>query len=412
LLIGWRVRFDYNVLNLQSRGLESVETELRLLRADAQSTIYAAVIADSLEETRKLHQRLKQLPTVHSVASVAPLIPEQQEEKARLIRDIQKELGKVRFANRAWRRGDSQRLFRELDALHTRADRLAKRAAGDSKGSEDNKPRALADTIQQTRAKLLSMEDGNREQVLRDYQRRFYRDLETQLQVIETQETASPMTVDDLPRELRRLFVGQTGKFLLRVYPRENIWDREPLVRFVKDVRSVDAKATGTPMGLYEFVDVLLRGYRNAALWALLVITIMIFADFRTLWGTILTVLPLLVGTAWMVGIMSVAGVPFNPANIMVLPLLVGIGVAYGIYIVKRCRQDGEPMFYEKSTGRAVVLTALAAMAAFGSLLISAHRGIRSLGLLTVIGISACLIAAMILLPALVQLIQRKKWKL
>ena len=92
--------------------------------------------------------------------------------------------------------------------------------------------------------------------------------------------------------------------------------------------------------------------------------------------------------------------------------VLVGIGVAYGIYIVKRCREDREPTFYGKSTGRAVVLTALAAMAAFGSLLIGSHQGIRSLGLVTVIGISGCLTAAMILLPALVQPIQRKGWKL
>jgi hypothetical protein len=114
----------------------------------------------------------------------------------------------------------------------------------------------------------------------------------------------------------------------------------------------------------------------------------------------------------WMVGAMTLLGISFNPANIMVLPLLVGIGVAYGIYVVQRYREDGEATFYSKSTGRAVVLSALTTIVAFGSLMIGAHRGIRSLGFVMTIGIGACLIAALALLPALLEIARRKGWKL
>jgi uncharacterized protein len=168
---------------------------------------------------------------------------------------------------------------------------------------------------------------------------------------------------------------------------------------------------TGTPLGLYEFVDILQRGYIQAAIWAFGVIMILIFVDFRNGYATLLTLLPLIVGMIWMVGAMALGHIPFNPANIMVLPLLVGIGVAYGIYVVQRYREDGEATFYGKSTGRAVVLSALTAIVAFGSLIIGAHRGIRSLGLVMTIGISACLLAALALLPALLEIARRKGWK-
>jgi hypothetical protein len=162
---------------------------------------------------------------------------------------------------------------------------------------------------------------------------------------------------------------------------------------------------------MYEFIDILQRGYIKAAFWAFLVIAVLIFADFRGLLATGLTLLPLIVGMIWMVGAMALLHIPFNPANIMVLPLLVGIGVAYGIYVVQRYREDGEANFYSKSTGRAVVLSALVTIVGFGSLMIGKHRGIFTLGLVMTIGVTACLIAALALLPALLEIARRKGWK-
>jgi predicted RND superfamily exporter protein len=176
-------------------------------------------------------------------------------------------------------------------------------------------------------------------------------------------------------------------------------------------VQSVAPKATGTPRGLYEFIDILQRGYIRAALWAFLVIAIMVYGDLRSPLATALTLMPTVVGTTWMVGAMVLSGLRFNPANILVLPLIVGIGVAYGIYIVRRYREDGEATFYGKSTGRAVMLSALTAVIAFASLLIGAHRGIRSLGLVMSIGVVACLLASLALLPALLEIARRKGWK-
>jgi hopanoid biosynthesis associated RND transporter like protein HpnN len=405
------VRFDYNVLNLQSKGLASVETELRLLHADVESTLFAAIVCDNLQQTRDLQERLGKLPSVASVHSIAELIPEQQEQKATIIRAIQKELGSVQFDVPPADPSDAELDVRSLASLRLRANQLLRTATerGDSAAEEVLKP--LTDATAQTRATLQALESVDLQQRLARYEQRFYADLQAQLQLMSDQIVDRPMSVNDVPPETREMLVGRTGKFLVRVFPKENIWEREPLVRFVREVQSVAPKATGTPLGLYEFVEILKTGYRNAALWALLVIGVLIFIDFRGGYATLLTILPLLVGTAWMFGAMVVLGINFNPANIMVLPLIVGIGVAYGIYVVQRYRESHEATFYSKSTGRAVILSAMTTTFAFASLLVGAHRGIRSLGLVTTIGVISCLVAALVLLPSLLEIARRKGWK-
>ena len=406
LLVAWRVTFEYNVLKLQSHGLESVDTEMRLLSADAESTIYASIVCDSLAEAQMMQHSLTGLASVASVHSIAELIPEDQERKANIIRLIQEELGEVHFETLPYDPADAESTMRSLASLRLHASQL---------GREGKISPAvltpLTNALTQTRSKLQAVEPAELAQQLGSYEGRFYADLEGQLKLMADQVVGRRMTIQDVPENVRQMLVGKTGKFLVRVFPKENIWERAPLEKFVREVQSVAPKVTGTPLGLYEFVDILLRGYIKAALWAFLVITILIFADFRGAYATLLTLLPLVVGMIWMVGAMTLMGIPFNPANIMVLPLLVGIGVAYGIYVVQRYREDGEATFYSKSTGRAVVLSALTAMIAFGSLMIGAHRGIRSLGFVMTIGIGACLVAALALLPALLEIARRKGWK-
>ena len=270
----------------------------------------------------------------------------------------------------------------------------------------------LARALQEARTKLQAVPADQLQPRLAEYNQRFYGDLEAQLRLMADQETQKPMGVADVPPEVRRMLVGKTGKFLVRVFPRENVWDREPLEKFVRETQQVAPKVTGTPLGLYEFIAILQQGYIKAALWAFLVIMVLVFVDFRSGLATLLTLLPLVVGMIWMVGAMALFGIPFNPANIMVLPLMVGIGVAYGIYVVQRFREDGDAAFYSKSTGRAVVLSGLVTLVAFGTLIIGAHRGIRSLGEVMLIGIGACLVAALALLPALLEVARRKRWRI
>jgi uncharacterized protein len=411
LALAWREGFDYNVLNLQSSRLESVNTELRLLKADAESTIYASVIANNLEEARKLHAALTNLPSVAAVHSVAELVPEHQDEKAPIIREISSRVGGVHFVAPSVDPADSETLSRALGTLRLHAGKLAREAGDRGDATAQKALLALTDAVKTARDRLQAMEPALAAERLARYEKSFFDDLQAQLTLLATQ-SQQPMQITDIPPDIRRMLVGHTGKLLLRVFPAENIWERAPLERFVAQVQSVAPNATGTPRGLHEFIDILQHGYIKAALWAFLVIAVMVYVDLRSPLGTALTLMPIVVGTIWMVGTMAVFGILFNPANILTLPLMVGIGVAYGIYVVRRYREDGEATFYGKSTGRAVMLSALTAVIAFASLLTGAHRGIRSLGLVMAIGVVACLLASLALLPALLEIARRKGWKI
>ena len=404
-------RFDSNVLNLQSLGLESVETELRLLKADAESTIYAAVVADNLDHARALQTKLSKLTSVATVHSIAELIPEQQEEKAPIIRGIRERVGKINFITTSFTENDASDLQRALGSLRLRASAMA-RAAGDRNDADAKKVfTALTDVIKAAREKLQTVPSAELTGWLGRYEKNFYTDLQAQLNLLAGQ-AERPMLMTDVPDDLRRVLVGKNGKkLLLRVFPKENIWERAELERFVGEVRSVAPQATGTPLGLYEFIDVLQRGYIKAALWAFVVIAIMVFIDLRGWLATVLTLVPLIFGIIWMIGVMAITGITFNPANILTLPLMVGIGVAYGVYFVQRYREDGEAAFLGKSTGRAVMLSALTAIIAFASMIIGSHRGIRSLGLVMTLGVVTCLIASLTLLPALLEIARRRGWK-
>ena len=410
LALGWRAKFDYNVLKLQSRGLESVDTELRLLKADAESTIFASVVCDSFAETRQLQHSLTGLPTVAAVHSIAELIPEDQVAKVPVIQKIVARVGSVTFAVPAFQPGDAAAVVQALGSLRLRASQLARAAAARGDRSAEQTLTTLAETLKSVRAKLQAAEPAQLTQRLGAYEKRFYEDLQIQLALL-AKQSDRPMAITDVPPDLRRVLVGKTGKFLVRVFPKDNIWERQPLEKFVQEVQTLAPNVTGTPLGLYEFVSILQRGYVKAALWALLVIAVMVFVDLRGGLATALTLVPLVTGTLWMVGAMAVLHIQFNPANILTLPLMVGIGVAYGIYIVQRFREDGEASFFGKSTGRAVMLSALTSVIAFGSLLTGAHRGISSLGLVMVIGVGACLISSLTLLPALLEIARRKGWK-
>jgi hopanoid biosynthesis associated RND transporter like protein HpnN len=405
--VGWQAKFNYNVLKLQSRGLESVETEMRLLKAAAESTIYASVVADNLAQARELQARLSKLPSVAAAHSIAELIPEDQEAKAPMIREIRQRVGNIQFNLAEFQPADGDAVVNALGSLRLRASKLSREAAERNDKASEKVLAALADAAKTVRVRL--QETGTRH--LGAYEKQFYADLQNQLALL-AEQSERPMTVADVTPELQHVLVGKTGKFLIRVFPKENIWERKPLERFVTEVSSVAPQATGTPAGLYEFVEILQRGYIKAALWAFLVIAIMVFLDLRGVLATLLTLVPLVVGTIWMIGAMVLFRIQFNPANILTLPLMVGIGVAYGIYVVQRYREDGEATFYGKSTGRALILSALTAVIAFGSLLIGAHRGICSLGLVMCIGVVACLLASMTLLPALLEVARRRKWKI
>jgi hypothetical protein len=250
---------------------------------------------------------------------------------------------------------------------------------------------------------------------LEQYQKALFDDIHGTFEALQNQDTEGGLKPGDLPPTLGSRFIGVSGnKFRVLVFPKKDIWQRENQAEFIGDLRSKIPRdrVTGTPVQLLEYETLLKNSYEWAALYALGAIVIMVYVHFRSLLCVGLSLLPVAVGATWLAGVMGCAGIPFNPADIMTLPLVIGIGVTNGIHVLNRFAEELDPGILGRSTGKAVLVSGLTAMTGFGSLILGRHQGIQSLGLVMSIGIATCMVAGLTFLPALLSLLTRRGWTL
>ena len=415
-----RVPFDYNLLNMQSDGLSSVIFEKKLVEAArvraetasedrVQGVLFGAVMVPSAAEVPAIEAKLKALPTVAGVDSMGQYLNQDPKAQLDLIRQIRAETKSIRFpavTDAALDLGAfSQRLWGLQGLLALAGEEVAKTAPEE---------KDLLKHLGSLRAAIsdlrTAMFRGDREANARQlgrFQYALFRDIRETFDTLQQQDDSGGLRESDLPQVLRNRFVGITGKHLILVYPKEDVWERGAQERFVREIRSVASKATGTPVQLYYYTELLKVSYIEAAGWALGAIVLLVFIHFRSPMQVFLSLFPVAVGALWMVGFMGITGIPFNPANIMTLPLVIGIGVTNGIHILNRFAEERTPAILGKSTGKAVLISGLTTIAGFGSLIIADHRGIRSLGWVMAVGTATCMVAAMTLLPALLTLRER-----
>ena len=407
-----RVRFDYDLLHMQSPALPSVIYEKTLIEATGSAALYAEVIADSAAQAREYEEKIKRLPAVARVQSAADYITEDQDRKLELIRSIKAELAAIHFARIDRSPVQLEPLSATLydlmgylwlaDVLARKSDPALARQLG-----------SLGGTIDEFRVAMHSGRPEIPKQLTR-FQDAFLADLHQTLAAIKMQDATAPLGVRDLPPALRGRFIGVTGKYLLQVYARNDLWRHENQRDFLRELEKAvpPDKVTGTPSQLYQYTTLLKNSYERAAVYALIAITVAVFLRFRSLVAVALALLPVAIGATWLLGLMGLAGIPFNPANIMTLPLVIGIGVTNGIQILNRFAEEQEPAILAKSTGKAVLVSGLTAIAGFGSLMLASHQGIRSLGVVMALGIAACMAAALMVLPALLRLFMHWGWTL
>jgi hypothetical protein len=434
-----KIYFDYNLLHMQSKGLPAVVYEKKLLFS-GQSVLYAAIVADSLQEAREIEEKVKKLPAVANADGddkgepIFKLLTEDQTPEIKLINSIKKDLADLHFApvdvGDVHLRDLSRTLWSLTGYLSLAIDTLESNTAPaqveDSahRSVEDEaaqkKQRALIEqltglrtAIEDLRVAMLKDDPSVRERLAK-YQRALFEDIDATFAAIKNQDTSSPLKPADLPPALRNRFIGRTGHYMVQVFPAKDVWNHENQREFIRELKQVMApredKVTGTPVQLYEYTTLLKNSYQQAALYALAAIAVMVFLHFRSFTCVILSLLPVAIGCIWTLGWMGLAGIPFNPANIMTLPLVIGIGVTNGIHILNRVAEEQNPGILAKSTGKAVLVSGLTALTGFGSLTLAKHQGIQSLGLVMSVGIAACMVAALTFLPAILNLLARRGW--
>lgn len=418
-----RIFFDYNLLHLQSARLPAVQYQDKLLNAagktnaesdtnaPGRSVLFAAIITDSVTNAVALQQRIEALPSVAKVESIAPLLAENPARKLQLIGEIKAAVAPMQFQEpdaRPVRIADFSRSLFSLGGFI----KLATDDIGTNNHEIHLQLTSLGQSIEALRKEMLRGKPADQDIAatkLGEYQLALFDDLRTTFEALKQQDNRDRLRVDDLPEALRERFFSRTGKFLLQVYPRQNVWQRQYQEEFVRELRTIDSDVTGTPVQLLEYISLLKVSYEQAALYSLGAIALLVFAHFRRISSVLLALLPVLVGSLWLGGIMGWFQIPLNPANIMLLPLVLGIGVTNGIHILNRFTEEQSPGILAKSTGKAVLVSGLTTTAGFGSLLLAEHRGIGSLGMVMAIGVATCMIAGLTLLPALLTVLKRRQ---
>ncbi len=406
------IHFDYNLLNMQSAGLPAVVFEKKLINSASNSVLFGAVVANSLPEAMALEKRLGALPAVSNVRSMSQFLGEDQTEKLKLIRTIKEVVAAITFAPADRAPVEVAALSQTLFSLQG----YLGAASGEVKKEGDTKLlgqlQEVSDAITLLRRRMFSADAGVAAAQLAAFQQALLDDLRETFHTIQAQDDREGLRAVDLPAPLRNRFIGRTGKYLLQVYPKDDVWQREPQAEFVRQLRTVDPEATGTPVQLLEYTTLLKDSYVEAAYYSLIAIAILVYVHFQSVACVVLALLPVLIGAVWMGGVMGWRGIPFNPANIMTLPLVVGVGVTNGIHILNRFAEERNPGILAKSTGKAVLVSGLTTIAGFGSLVLAEHQGIASLGFIMAVGTTTCMVAGLTFLPAVLNLLLRWGWRL
>jgi predicted RND superfamily exporter protein len=404
------VPFDYNLLHMQSQGLPSVVYERKLIDSAEKSVLYAASMVDSPEQAVKLVEKIQKLPSVATNDSMAEFLTQDPGIKLGLIHEIRQQSEGIRFQEPDGSPADLTSLAQRLYGLEGYMG-----LAADEVKRQTNFDRKIWDNLMGLRSAVqdlrIAMSQGDRKvnaAKIGSFQYALLDDVRDTFESLQGQDDTSGLTADDLPPALKNRFIGVTGKHLIQIYPKNDVWEHDVQEKFVHELQTVDPKVTGTPVQLYYYTDLLRSAYVHASGWALLAILILVFIHFRSLSAVLLAMLPVGIGALWMVGFMGWAHIPFNPANIMTLPLVIGIGVTNGIHILNRFAEEHDPGILAKSTGKAVLVSGMTTIAGFGSLTVADHEGIKSLGWVMAVGVTTCMVAGLTFLPALLILMRKK----
>jgi hopanoid biosynthesis associated RND transporter like protein HpnN len=399
------LRFDYNLLNLQAKGVESVAWEKKVLATAHRSGFAALASAESLDEVRRKHAAFTRLGSVSEIDSVLLVIPEDQEEKRKIINDFAPLVAPVRVSRPLPL--DFDRLVGSLQTLRRRLGIAANEAPPGEAQTRLGQVNGRLDGL------LTQLRQGDRdviEPALNNLQQQLYRDFLRNFQRLQANLAPQQVGLDDLPAEIRRKFVSDRGRFLLQIHPAVDVWDRPAARRFVEELRTVDPEVTGTPIITYEAIRLMELACKQGTFYAIVLMVVMTAVTIRRWRETPLALLPLGIGLLWTFGLMYFVDLKVNLGNIFAIPLIMGAATEFGTNIVLRFmegKRDYDGPLIARSTVMAVLLNGLTTIVGFGSLMLAHHRGIFGLGLLLTMGTVASLLAALVVLPVLLRMVRQ-----
>jgi hopanoid biosynthesis associated RND transporter like protein HpnN len=381
------LQFDFNPINLRSPKVESIATYLELRRDPTAGANAIDVLKPSLAAAREVSDRLSKLPQVDRAMTLESFIPSDQERKVALIKQA---LPRIEPALRAARR-PAPTDAENVAALNRGAEALT-RAAGTQTGPG-------ADAAKRLAAVLTQLARGDQDLRARA-EFAFVSPLKTALDGLRLSLQAQAINVENIPPEIKNDWVLPDGRARAEAHPKGDPNDNDTLREFARAVLALEPEAAGGPISILESGNTVIRAFFVAGTYALISIGLLLWITLRRLRDVLLTLIPLLLAGVVTLEICVLIGLPLNFANIIALPLLLGVGVAFKIYYIMAWR-EGQTRLLQSSLTRAVIYSALTTATAFGSLWLSSHPGTSSMGKLLALSLVSTLAAAVLFQPVL-----------
>jgi hopanoid biosynthesis associated RND transporter like protein HpnN len=401
LLLLPRLRFDANPLHVRDPSSEAVRTFETLLGDEEVNPWSVEVLAPDLEAADALARRVEALSEVSRAVTLSDWIPDDQPAKLARIEELAFMLPLDTLAPRP--PPDREAVLASLASFGDEV-----RALADARGPMAEAARALWPALEGFRTAL---RDGRpREEALREALRAsLVEPVVERLERLATALEAEPVTRETLPAPLRALMIAADGRARVQVFPAHPLDDEVAVERFVEAVRELAPHATGAAVYMLEAERTIVRALWEAFALAAALIVLVLSLLWRSPRDAALALAPLTLAALATAAAAVLAGLPINFANVIVLPLILGIGVDSGIHLVHRHRLGGHGDLLETSTSRAVLWSALTTIASFGSLGLASHRGMATLGQLLTLGVAMTLLANLVFLPALLALVDRRR---
>jgi len=379
------LKFEFNPLSLRSAKVESVATLIELMKDPANTLSGVDVLAPSLEDAKVIAQRLERLPEVSGATTLASFVPQQQDEKLALIEDAASLLGPTIDVSEP----------RPLPTDDETKEALTNAAQGFTVAAGQGSDASLS-SVAAALTKLAGIDPAHRAAVgnaLLD-------GLRLRLEQIRIALRPERVLIDRMPQDLVREWVASDGSARVEVAPKGDQNDDETMRRFASAVLAVAPEATGLPILVQQSARTVVRAFLQAGALALVSITVLLLVVLRRVRDVLVTLVPLLLAGVVTLELTVLLGLPLNFANIIALPLLLGVGVAFKVYYVLAWR-GGETSPLASSLTRAVMFSAMTTATAFASLWLSYHPGTSSMGKLLCLSLVTTLAAAVLFQPIL-----------
>jgi hypothetical protein len=387
-LLHW-LRFDFNPMNLRSPDVESVSTYFDLKKDPETAGRTAEVLTPSAADAAALAAKLAALPEVLRATTLSSFVPEDQDKKIQLISQTAAELADVLNPKAMQPPPSDEEIAASLEGASNVLAVVAKRSSG-TKGVQaamrlSNALAQLAKASLQAKARAADA---------------LVRPLKLTLDDIRMGFSPQKVTLDTLPSDLVAEWKAADGQVRVSVSPKGDSNDNAVIRNFVEAVTAVAPGATGEALGIQKAGDTIVNAFIQAAIWALTSIALLLLFTLRRSYDVLLTLFPLLLACVVTLELCVVFDMPLNFANIIALPVLLGVGVAFKIYYIMAWREGRSGLLASPLT-RAVFFSGMTTAVAFGSLWLSNHPGTSSMGKLLALSLVSTMAAAVLFQPLL-----------